>query len=539
MSSFYPYGGPAIYSYTEEFKQEHSTTGKKAYRNTSYSGLHEKKDVPDQALIELEALIQGARAAEVAFLAATGVDLSQGANAKTIFESINEILNSQKTFERAVNYMKKIHNAKKDNQKVDPYREVTKLLDTYVDNAIKIELKNAKKELVGSMPIKEVVKQTVDNIMTTALENMYKQVKDFEDLENNTRRLKQGSENAQDNEREIVAVQDMIKVVQSLRGKGIFGKFSDLLNIDTDAIEKELKHPNQNIPDIVFKKHNNFKIQTKDTTGGGNALELITSAITPELAKMNIHTGGAELGLNVKGLSTGALNYMKADSFLIFGIGTLDPKQLMDFKFDLTDSESTRIQNQAALQDYLQRLGENVKHIVAISDKNYSIGTDFRGFHAQSKMRLDYAKEMLGNFGVGDVTKLVDYLANSGASMIQGGNGGDVRTALASYIGYFLFDHLEVEGQSTGVNVVNLINLSGMYIPLSVYLEGLYKSLQNALHNYTSYVKVRISLEGPTAMDGSWSAATWESFRQQHESESFIEYHVLRGVADFVTGLMN
>ena len=121
--------------------------------------------------------------------------------------------------------------------------------------------------------------------------------------------------------------------------------------------------------------------------------------------------------------------------------------------------------------------------------------------------------------------------------MIQGFVDDAVRTELQSYIGYFLFDNLHIEINGTSkVNVVNLMNVSGMYIPLSVYLEGLYNSIQDAASNPSSLVSVSISLGGPTNQS-IWTAQTWGEFRESHETDSYISYRILRGIADFISGL--
>ena len=121
--------------------------------------------------------------------------------------------------------------------------------------------------------------------------------------------------------------------------------------------------------------------------------------------------------------------------------------------------------------------------------------------------------------------------------MVQGRVEDAVRTELQSYIGYFLFDNLQIEiNGSSRVNVVNLMNVSGMYIPLSVYLEGVYNAIQDAASNPSSLVSVSISLGGPTVQN-EWTPQTWGEFREEHETDSFIRYKILKGIADFISGL--
>ena len=76
---------------------------------------------------------------------------------------------------------------------------------------------------------------------------------------------------------------------------------------------------------------------------------------------------------------------------------------------------------------------------------------------------------------------------------------------------------VKVSGPKSSVNVVNLINVGNIYIPLSVYLEGVYNAIQDAASNPSSLVSVSISLGGPT-VQSEWTPQTWGEFREEHET---------------------
>ena len=80
------------------------------------------------------------------------------------------------------------------------------------------------------------------------------------------------------------------------------------------------------------------------------------------------------------------------------------------------------------------------------------------------------------------------------------------------------------------------MNVSGIYIPLSVYLEGVYNAIQDAATTPSSLVSVSISLGGPTEQS-VWTQDTWEKFREEHETQSFISYKILKNIAEFITNL--
>ena len=236
-------------------------------------------------------------------------------------------------------------------------------------------------------------------------------------------------------------------------------------------------------------------------------------------------------------MHTGQSNQMKADTLLFVGHGNINLDDYLQYVDRDTFGNQIRMQNVDALGRYLDNLENNVEHVIAISDKNYSITSHFDGINAQEKMNLQNAGLLLSQFRVDQVPDLITYLANCGAgTMVQGPVEDAVRTELQSYIGYFLFDNLRIEiNGSARVNVVNLMNISGMYIPLSVYLEGVYNAIQDAASNPSSLVSVSISLGGPTTQS-EWTPQTWGEFREEHETESFISYKILKGIADFITG---
>ena len=123
-SSFYPHNKPPKFSYTEHFMDVGNDKDRKAYTNTLYPGLDSKQggEVVAKALSNLQTLMSAARAAELAFLSDTGINLNDP-NASNIFRNINEILNSKETFERGMQYMKSIANSGKDMKKEQMYRD--------------------------------------------------------------------------------------------------------------------------------------------------------------------------------------------------------------------------------------------------------------------------------------------------------------------------------------------------------------------------------------------------------------------------------
>lgn len=530
-SSFYPHGKPGYYSYTERFLEVGNDTKAQARANTKYPGLGGKRNgiVTNKALTNLQILINAARAAELAFLNDTGINL-EDPNASNIFRNINKIFNSKETFERGMNYMKSMAQSGKKGMRDDEmYRDVSRYFSFYLRKTLKAQLKNFLAADILHMDPNQI-KNLINELIGRALIETYTNVKDFIS-DNGKIRGKFGKyHRSRKNEQQQQAINDMIKVIKDLQATGAFKEYGYLFNLSQENLAEMTNRKNTNSPIRLKKeKFNDAKI---DATFGGNILELITTTVAAYMGNININNKD----LHITGMHTGQMNSMKADTMLFVGSANVNPKDYLDLING--DFESVRMQNIDAMSRYLDKLENSLKHVIMISDKNYSITAHFDGISAQDKMRLDAAMGMLSYFGVANAPELLNYLANCGPSMVQGDVNGEVRTELQTLIGYFLFDHLQIDvkGSPKGPNVVNLLNISGIYMPLSVYLEGLYNSFKEAISRPTSFVKVTISLGGQTEQP-VWTAGTWGEFRQSHETQSFISYRILSGITQFFSRL--
>lgn len=538
---FYPHGKPEYFSYTEHFLEVGHDDEGKAKANTAYPGLgNETKTITSKALENLQILIDSARAAEVAFISDTGLNLNDPQSAKDIFNIMNTIFNSKDTFERGMNYLKRLADVGRTDEKEHTYREVSSYFSTYLRQQIKAKLnsKRLAKQIITMTP--DQVKDLINNVIGDALVQAYTKVEDFIGPDGQIRgkfgASGKGKAAARDDEQAQQAVSDMIDIIKKLQNQGAFRDYGYLFDLNKETFMGTNDKANRGYKLQKGKKYNKTEVQANYQ---GNALEFITSVVAAEIGNINIQNEN----LTITGMHTGQMNQMKADTLLFVAEGPINPQDYLQF-VDKTgeNKDSVRLQNVDAMQKYLNNLESNLKHVIAISDKNYSIKADFGGVNAQEKMTLQNAGYLLERFGVPNVVPLIHYLANCGADMVQGANvDGEIRTSLQSYIAYFLFDNLQIDingPRNAGPNVVNMMNVSGIYIPLSVYLEGVYKAIEGSLfNNPSSLVSVSISLGGPTEQS-TWTVATWYKFREQHENESFISYRIVKDIASFITGLM-
>jgi hypothetical protein len=75
-----------------------------------------------------------------------------------------------------------------------------------------------------------------------------------------------------------------------------------------------------------------------------------------------------------------------------------------------------------------------------------------------------------------DIEALMFVLANTDAELVGGPDADTACRFIATYIGYFLFDDLQIDEMMPGLTTqaIHLFNLDGIYIPLSVFLRAAY-----------------------------------------------------------------
>jgi hypothetical protein len=115
---------------------------------------------------------------------------------------------------------------------------------------------------------------------------------------------------------------------------------------------------------------------------------------------------------------------------------------------------------------------------------------------------------------------------------LKGAMGSDkkgyLEEVLATQVAYFLFDDFETIGKkSTGVNRLHLMDLNGIYLPLSVILKTLADALERAenrgLDNPKSVVQVSIAEKDILGESGTWETQKEAALKTQ------VSTHFLAG----------
>lgn len=523
-NSFYPHHGPSKYSYTSAFgaSNNRQKTAEQAAANTSYSGVATQAGNKFKILFNLKTLVNGARSAEAAFLAMTGIDLSNGATAKKIFENFNLILGSKEVFERNLILINQLSRNKKTKIE-DP----SKLFFSYLQKSI--QTIGRKENFNIRKSTKAQLAAFIDRVLGDALEKTYSNYKEFIN-KNGDRKTLEGD--PKENIKYINAYSEIVDTIRKLQNTGIFYKYAHLFKMN------DLLKESANSQGYIVNKPS---LSKSSFDNGGTVLEFIEATVGGALQQIHVTNNSPGGTIIVTAEQTGGAKYnqQKSDVTLGYATGKVDFTPMKEAFSNKDSNDSTRLQNVKALDNYLNTVTNAMKSIVFISDKNYKIHADWKGVKPQEAMSLANAGALLGHFGVNGIDALIDYLANCGPDMIQGTANSQVETALAAQIGYYLFDHLEIEGTITAnTNVVNVINVSGLYIPLSVFLESVYRSLESNLSGSpTSLVNVSI-IYGGDSPDASWTAAAWADFRSGRENKTKIKYHILKDISSFISGIM-
>ena len=212
-------------------------------------------------------------------------------------------------------------------------------------------------------------------------------------------------------------------------------------------------------------------------------------------------------GLTQQTLHTGATGGQKADIINLINMN-ISPNylnQLMEESLKNSREQSVRVKNADMWIELKNKLDQQGGHIIEVTDKNYSLTSesflDNKGFTAQSDFRADHLERLLFKMEMNqeNVGELMFVLANTGKQFIGTGKAENYEAAelfLATYIGFFMFDDLQVPDLTREVNTnyVHFMNLDGIFIPFSLFLFALYKSFINVTRSkdYQKYVNIKI-----------------------------------------------
>lgn len=236
---------------------------------------------------------------------------------------------------------------------------------------------------------------------------------------------------------------------------------------------------------------------------------------------------------------------MKADNIITIGFElTKEQEELLSGMGDL--SKSLRAQNIQRMESFMNNLRQSRSsgYVVEISDKSYNLTSEFfarnKGFTGQSNVKLTNLVETLGHiqYQQDRIDDIIFVLANSGDGMINGKSVEEVLHYLATLIGYFLFDDIDVQNfVPTEPAAVHLLNLDGIYIPLSVFLQAAHDAFRKSVLDSERFVHVSFheaKKDTRYNQDNVLTQQDWIDFRAARMDQTYLSFHFFGDFVNFI-----
>ena len=515
-SSYYPHGGPAEFSYTSDFYDKFKKTGIQAYHNINARSLEFDTGFRQSsaAIVSLDIMIKAARDSEKAFLARHGFQNKATDNWSDLITGMNLIFSKEGIFKRNIQLIQQVA-TKESNY----YQDITGFFSGYVQTAARDYFRQNGLEV-----------EINEELMRIILQKAIKKMSQATDYIDENGRLKTAATKEEKESLEAVrAFGEVLDLINVFQDNYFFQSVKNLLDLENflEATKEKMLY-NQD-------KKKRSKLPTIKTTMKGYAKgtiqELVEATVTPMLLSGLPNVSGPGFTSSHTGGNLG-----KADVILSSVTGTVDWNRLN--KNGDKEERSVRINMIEACQDIYKDLHEMEGEIVMISDKNYFINDKFKsrgGFEAQSNTTLENLNKLLDKVNAPfNIDNLIDYLANTGKDMIMGEPKDNVLRGIATQIGHFLFDDLAITDVPNNVNIIHVFNLSGIYMPLSVYLEATKHGILATQKDMEGFVKIGYH-SGGTEQELPWTLGSFIHFREGRMTKSTISIHFMKNFVDFLT----
>lgn len=511
---FYPHKKPAdTYSYTEDFVQESAYHGEAAESHVLAeaaavgAGISSSNGQLGSALVELSRMIVISRTAEQTFLTSHKLQFP-GNDWNKLITGINKILSTEAAFKRNVQLISQFQNGTNDE-----YKDVSRFFIDKLKSSIYEE-------------IRIDVMAPVTDILVRAIQGAINKMANI--TETKTKNGQILTRNPHKNEQALQAFLELFNIIKLCQGYDFLQQINELFGLEQYIIDVR-----EGILQGIYTNASNSKPLTYQVKQGNNGTlaEILYSAVVNGLGN-----GGTNWTVE----HTGTANY-KPDRVL----GTVDVKynQSVDKikQSGINYKHSKRAAGIAVMEDMYKQLQSAKGEIVLISDKNYIINQAFKqrkGFKAQDSTSLNALDSLFSALEVKGLNfdALINYLANVGSNMVVTNADQSILDAISSQIGNFLFDDLSFSGIPTGTNIVHVFNLSGIYVPLSIVLEGVYNGLMGIQGaDLSAYVDVSVSASSDTPPAWKKDESSWTSFRNTKMANNKVTVHFLKDFASIIS----
>jgi len=514
-SSYYPHGGPAEFSYTEDFHQRFGETGQEAHNNLAARSFAFSSGFRngDAAIMNLNAMIQIARASEQNFLIRHGFGSHATDNWSDLITGMNLIFSREGVFKRNVQIIQQVAEKKSNS-----YQDITGFFSSYVQSATREVFRQRGLNII-------VDEQLMKEILQKAIKAMSKAT-DY--IDENGRLKTTATKEEKETLESVRAFGEILGLINVFQNNTFFKEVSALLELESfvQDTQKAMLYNQEN-------KKRSALPQIKTTMKGyakGTIQEIVEATTVPLLLQGLPNVAGP----GFTAAHTGG-NLGKADVIISSTTGTVNWNDLN--KNGNNEEKSVRVNMIDACNKLYQDMHDMEGEIVMISDKNYFINDKFKsrgGFEAQSNTTLENLEKLLDKVDAPfNVEYLIDYLANAGKDMIMGNPMDGVLRNIATQIGHFLFDDLSITEVPNKINIIHIFNLSGVYMPLSVYLEAAKEGIMATKADMEGFVKIGFHGDGTEAKT-PWTRTVFEEFRLGRITKTTISIHFMKNFVDFI-----
>ena len=521
MTWYYPHGKPETFSYTREFVEDANLHGEEAEQHILQQKNIVSRVITDKgrggaAIAELNRMIEMARAAEQQFLITHGLK-NPGNNWNKLITEINKILSTEAAFKRNVQLLKQFNEGN-----IKTYEDVSVYFRKYLQKAIFDNLVidiNATGYDILERAVKEAIKSMANITETKLSDGTIKK------------------QRTSDESKKLQAFSELFGVIEIIKNSEFLLKIAEIFQLEDYIEEVRNGILNGNLtkaPTLQYKGGNR---------GKGTLAEILYTAVARGLSSGGNgtitwqtveHTGAADYKPD-RVLATMEISYNQAvDTIKNNGINY---------------GGSVRARGIATMEQLYMDLEDAKGDIVLISDKNYLInamftnGTDNKmgGFTAQGETSLNALSSLLNSLHINifDIDALINYLANVGSNLIETEVDNKILRAISTQVGNFLFDDLSFSEASIpgGVNVIHVFQLSGIYVPLSIVLEGVKNGVGNIQNtDLSSFVEVdfKASSDMPSAWVKDSGEEVFTNFRNIKMKNNTLSINFLKDFASVI-----
>lgn len=339
----------------------------------------------------------------------------------------------------------------------------------------------------------------------------------------------------------------LIDAIGKVKDSGSFAnQVYKLYNLDQvkNALMEQLK--NKVVLDAeTLKNQTRITVEKNASQKKGGLKEYLTNLLVTEVGKAK--------GVKVQSKVTGG-TLVKPDVIAFFGVDGTEMIERIERESFLNREENIR-KIKEGYENLISKFNGENAFIVYTNSKNYSLlkkSGNFGGFSAGASGNFATLQKILSR--VQDPAAVTTFF--NAIKQLAKGAVGENMTALkkqaeeelASDIAYFLFDDYEVVGsnQTSSVKQLHVLDLDGVYVPLSVFLQLLAnaydKAEDAALRNPSGIVNVTISsksaitfdYEHPDTPPGGWTMQQWHQQREDANNWELASITFLRDFEDFI-----